>query len=148
MENNEKYCITAEQIEEFQAQLTHYRVCRLKCNCCGDVLAHINRTKEPQSYRLLTCSCGKVQLVTHIFAYHIIGFPEDYEDLSEKWPEKLDYYIWKAKNQRGLTDEQVDYFLEHCDDWTLLPEYSKHCRTFGSEHALEIIKEEHGVSLE
>ncbi len=139
MADNEKYQITAEQIKEFQAQLTHYRVCRVKCNCCGDVLEHVNRTKEPQSHRMMTCSCGKVQLDPHIFTYRIIGFPEDYEDLSEVWPEKLDYYIWKAKHQRGLTDEQVNYFLDRCDDWKLLPKYAKHCRAFGQERALEIL---------
>lgn len=148
MENNEKYYITTEQIKEFQAKLPYYRICRVKCKCCGDVLEHINRTKEQKSHQMMTCSCGKVQLDPHIFAYRIIGFTEDYEDLSEKWPEKLDYYIWKATHQRGLTDEQVNYFLHRCTDWTLLPEYSKHCRTFGSECALEIIKEAHGVSLE
>ena len=139
MADNEKYQITAEQIKEFQAQLTHYRVCRVKCNCCGDVLEHVNRTKEPQSHRMMTCSCGKVQLDPHIFTYRIIGFPEDYEDLSEVWPEKLDYYIWKAKHQRGLTDEQVHNFLDRCDDWKLLPKYAKHCRAFGQERALEIL---------
>lgn len=88
LNDKEPYVITAEQIKEFQAQLTHYRVCRVKCKCCGDVLEHVNRTKEPQSHRMLTCTCGKVQLDPHVFAYRINGYPEDYEDLSEKWPEK------------------------------------------------------------
>ena len=55
-----------------------------------------------------------------------------------------DYYIWKAKHQRGLTDEEINYFLDNYSDWTLLPYYSKHCRAFGAKHALELIREEYG----
>ena len=128
-------------------EIKYYRVCQVKCKCCGDVLKHVNHTKEPQSHRMMTCSCGKVQLDPHICAYRINGFPDDYEDLSEEWPEKLDYYIWKAKHQHGLTDEQVNYFLKDCTDWTLLLEYAQHCRAFGKEHALKILYEEYSDNI-
>ena len=63
----------------------YYRVCRVRCKCCGDVLEHVNQTKEMTSHQILTCSCGKVHLDPAVFMYRIIGDPMNYEDLSEVW---------------------------------------------------------------
>ena len=35
-----------------------------------------------------------------------------------------EYYIWKAKNQRGLTEEQIQFFLDNHPRYDLLPHYS------------------------
>lgn len=67
--------------------LTHYRVCRVRCKRCGDVLEHVNQTKQDNAPRMLVCSCQKVALDPAALMYRIVGHPDDYEDLSEKWPE-------------------------------------------------------------
>lgn len=68
--------------------MTYYRVCRVRCKCCGDVLEHINRTKQHDFNDMMTCSCGRVQLDPAPLMYRILGDPADYEDLSEEWPEQ------------------------------------------------------------
>ncbi len=68
-------------------ELTYYRVCRVKCKRCGDVLERINRTKDDNYSRMLHCSCGKVALDPAAIMYRVLGEPADYEDLSEKWGE-------------------------------------------------------------
>ena len=67
--------------------LTYYRVCRVRCKCCGDVLEQVNITKDDNSSGLIRCSCGKVALDPSPIMYRIIGASVDYEDLSEKWDE-------------------------------------------------------------
>ena len=91
MPDDEKYHITDEQVAAFQRDYLHkkeatfYRVCRIRCKCCGDVLERTFQTKEMKSYDMQWCQCGKVALDPHVVAYRVIGYPEDYEDLSEKW---------------------------------------------------------------
>ena len=63
----------------------YYKVCRVKCLHCGDVLEHINRTKQDNYNRALWCACKKVMLDPSASFYRIGGNPEDYEDLSEIW---------------------------------------------------------------
>lgn len=65
----------------------YYRVCRVRCNCCGDVLEHVNRTKADNYPRIFYCSCGKVGLDPAAFGYRIVGNFDDFEDLSEEWKE-------------------------------------------------------------
>lgn len=60
--------------------------------------------------------------------------------------ERREYYIWKAKYQRNLTDEQVNYFLQHDTRWELLPVYSKFVRDFGPEGALKEVHQMFGTS--
>ncbi len=67
--------------------LTYYRICRVKCKCCGDVLEYVNLTKNDTGSALLRCSCGKVALDPSPIMYRIIGASVDYEDLSEEWNE-------------------------------------------------------------
>ncbi len=63
-------------------------------------------------------------------------------EMTEK--ERRDYYIWKAKYQRGLTDEQVNFFLQNDDRWELLPVYSLYVKKMGEQGALDQIREEYG----
>lgn len=58
--------------------------------------------------------------------------------------EKRDYYIWKAKHQRGLTDEQINFFLQNHPRWDLLPLYSLYVKKMGEQGALAQIKQEYG----
>lgn len=68
-------------------ELTYYRVCRVRCKHCGEVLEHTFHTKEMNSCRMRWCGCGKTALDPHPVAYRILG--DDYEDLSEKWSDDL-----------------------------------------------------------
>lgn len=45
-------------------------------------------------------------------------------------------HIWKAKHQRGLTDEQIQYFLDRDSRFDLLPYYSLGCNRLGCEQGL------------
>lgn len=64
-----------------------YKICRVKCNSCGDVLEHINQTKEDNALQMIYCSCGQVALDPSAQLYRIVGNSEDFEDLSEEWKE-------------------------------------------------------------
>ena len=108
--------------------MKNYRVCRVRCLCCGDVLEHVNHSKEPLSNRMVTCSCGKVQLDPHVCTYRIIGFPSDYEDLSEVWKENTmtreeAKAVIETLINSGILDEHVEQSLveiaDHIckDDW-------------------------------
>ena len=65
-------------------EIKYYKICRVKCKCCGDVLEHINQTKDERN-SLFYCHCGKVGLDPSPVMYRIIGAEEDFEDLSEEW---------------------------------------------------------------
>ena len=67
-------------------EFKYYKVCRVRCKRCGDVLEHVNRSKNELS-TLMTCSCGKVALDPSPLFHRILGNDEDYEDLSEEWKE-------------------------------------------------------------
>lgn len=55
--------------------------------------------------------------------------------------EQRDHYIWKAKHQRGLTDEQVQYFLDRDTRYDLMPYYSLCCKRLGCEQGYaEVVK--------
>lgn len=69
-----------------KAGVKYYKVCRVRCRLCGDVLEHVNQSKTERS-RLMLCSCRKVGLDPAAILYRILGNPEDMEDLSEEWPE-------------------------------------------------------------
>lgn len=66
----------------------YFRICRLRCKCCGTVLEWKNRSKDDwgPGYALY-CQCGKVGLDPSAAAYRILGDKENWEDLSEKWEE-------------------------------------------------------------
>lgn len=65
--------------------LKHYKVCRVKCKRCGDVIKHVNRTKEENYHTTLYCSCGNVGLDPSATLYRIVSKSTDFEDLSEEW---------------------------------------------------------------
>ncbi len=65
--------------------LKYYRVCRVRCKKCGDVLEHVNQTKDENVCHTSYCRCGTVGLDPSATLYRILGNPSDYEDLSEEW---------------------------------------------------------------
>lgn len=46
-------------------------------------------------------------------------------------------YIWKAKHQRGLSDEQINFFLQHHPRWELLPYYATFVKRVSMQEALD-----------
>lgn len=66
-------------------ELKYFKICRVKCDCCGDVLEYVNETKESNSPTVLYCSCKKVGLDPSATMYRILGNEEDYTDLSVEW---------------------------------------------------------------
>lgn len=72
---------------EREKDVQYFKVCRIRCRCCGDVLEYINQSKTEHG-RLMLCSCRKVGLDPAASMYRTLGNPEDVEDLSEEWPEE------------------------------------------------------------
>ena len=67
-------------------ELKYFKICRVKCNCCGDVLEYVNQSKQDNGLRIMMiCRCGRVGLDPAALAYRVIGADEDLEDLSEEW---------------------------------------------------------------
>lgn len=66
----------------------YYKVCRVRCLRCGDVLEHENESKDDLHNWALWCSCKKVMLDPSALFYRIVGDPAMYEDLSEEWSDK------------------------------------------------------------
>lgn len=64
--------------------MEYFRVLRVHCKCCGDVLEHSFNSKTERG-RLMLCSCRKVGLDPAAVMYRILGDSEDYEDQSEAW---------------------------------------------------------------
>lgn len=64
--------------------MKYYRICRVKCRWCGDLLEHINQAKADSHFRIRWCRCGKVGLDPAAVGYRIMGEPAAYEDLSEE----------------------------------------------------------------
>ncbi len=56
-----------------------------------------------------------------------------------------EYYIQKAKRQRGLTDEQIDFFLRNHSRWDLLPVYARFVKKMGMHGALEQVRSNYGA---
>lgn len=54
------------------------------------------------------------------------------------------YYVEKAKRQRGLTDEQIDFFLQNHSRWDLLPYYACYVKKLGMQGALEEVRAQFG----
>ena len=48
-----------------------------------------------------------------------------------------EYYIQKAMRERGLTDEQINFFLQNHPRWELLPYYAAFVKRVGEQEALE-----------
>ena len=48
-----------------------------------------------------------------------------------------EYYIQKAKRQRGLTDEQINFFLQRHPRWQLLPYYATFVKRVSMQEALD-----------
>ena len=57
-----------------------------------------------------------------------------------------EYFIRKAKRERGLSDEEIDYFLQRHPRWDLLPYYARFVRKLGPEEALNEVRQMFGDS--
>lgn len=68
--------------------MKYYKLCRVKCLRCNDVLEHVNQAKDDRHFHILWCNCGKVGLDPAAVGYRVLGDPSDYVDLSEEWPEE------------------------------------------------------------
>lgn len=66
-------------------KIKYYKICRVRCKLCGDILEHENKTKQEGQKDALFCSCKKTVLDPSASFYRILGNPNDYEDLSEEW---------------------------------------------------------------
>lgn len=67
--------------------MKYYKICRVKCHCCGDVVEHVNQSKDDNHHITLYCSCGNVGLDPSATLYRIVSKSIDFEDLSEEWKE-------------------------------------------------------------
>ena len=67
-------------------KLKYYKVCRIRCLHCGDVLKHVNQTKEENSAQMMYCSCRRIGLDPSATLYRVVTtFGAKFEDLSEEW---------------------------------------------------------------
>lgn len=65
--------------------MKYYKVCRVRCKLCDDVLEHVNQTKEDNHHTMLYCSCGNVGLDPSATLYRIVSKSGEFEDLSKEW---------------------------------------------------------------
>ena len=69
-------------------ELKYTKVCRIRCRHCSTVLEWVNRSKEDNgSGRVMMCKCGKVGLDPSASLYRILGYQEDWDNLSIPWDE-------------------------------------------------------------
>lgn len=101
-----------------------YKICRIRCKCCGDILEYINRSKDDRSGVLRFCSCKKVGLDAAACMYRILGESKHYEDLSEEWPEEESDsellepcpFCGSKKIEIQEWDENIHGFWISCED--------------------------------
>lgn len=69
--------------------MKHFKICRVRCLCCGDVIEHINHTKDDNSARVMYCSCRQVGLDPSASLYRVVTAEgANFEDLSEERKEE------------------------------------------------------------
>ena len=75
-------------------EIKFFKVCRVRCKNCGDVLEHVNQSKQDNGAGMMWCTCGKIGLDPSACFYRIVGneipegsFENSFEDLSEEWEE-------------------------------------------------------------
>ncbi len=57
-----------------------------------------------------------------------------------------EHYIRKAKRQRGLTDEQIEFFLQRHPRWDLLPWFSFYVKHgFTEQEAFDEVVKRYGM---
>lgn len=89
--------------------LKYYKVCRVKCLLCGDVLERVNQTKQDNGH-LMMCRCKKVGLDPSASMFRILGSPEHYEDLSEEWPAE------EPPGHKSLEDRLTSFYDKPIDE--------------------------------
>lgn len=71
----------------------YFKVCRVRCKHCGDVLEYENESKRDNGPCIvMKCKCGRIGMDAASLAYRVMVFPlgtfDDPEDLSEEWNEE------------------------------------------------------------
>lgn len=89
-----------------------YRVCRVRCKRCGDVLEHVNKTKDENAARVMYCSCRATGVDPAAVMYRILGSPFDYEDLSEEWDENSQLRASPPQDRTAVRNKKFRTFTE------------------------------------
>lgn len=69
-------------------ELKAFKICRIRCRCCGSILEYKNRSKtDCGAGRMMVCNCGSIGLDPAALMYRIacLKTGAEYEDLSEPW---------------------------------------------------------------
>lgn len=96
--------------------MKYYRVCRARCKQCGDIVEHVNQSKDENAPRVMYCSCKAVGLDPSATMYRILGSSADYTDLSEEWDDNSqlravppqDRTAVRVKKLRHFTNEESE----------------------------------------
>lgn len=112
----------------------------------------MERQDYPRFFKAIDEAIQGLELEARCYGYldepehtELINYLKTYKE-KMKDNEHREYHIWKAKMQRGLTDEQINYFLQHDTRYELLPVYSKFVRDFGLEGALKEVHQMFGTA--
>lgn len=91
--------------------LKYYKVCRVKCRSCGDVLEYENRSRTDRGPGApMMCSCKKVGLDPSATMFRILGNGEHFEDLSEEWPAE------EPSGHKSLEDRLTSFYDKPIDE--------------------------------
>ncbi len=92
--------------------MKYYRVCRVRCKRCGDILEYVNKTKDENASRVLYCSCGAVGLDPSAALYRILGTSADYTDLSEEWDDNSQLRAMPPQDRTPIRDKKLRHFTD------------------------------------
>ena len=90
--------------------MKYYRVCRVRCKRCGEMLEHVNQTKDENAPRVMSCSCGAVGLDPSATLYRILGNSADYTDLSEEWDDNSQLRAMPPQDRTAVRDKKLKDF--------------------------------------
>lgn len=130
--------------------MKYFKVCRVRCRKCGDVLEYVNKIKLSRGM-LRYCSCGAVGLDPATVMYRILGNPEDYEDMSEEWNDVVEQVAAtigfpldeedKARIRRDPENSVAELVKEHTVDLKLyeeaMAEHKKNPITYTHKEVLD-----------
>ena len=96
--------------------IKYYRVCRVWCKQCGEILEHVNQTKDENTLRVMNCSCGAVGLDPSATLYRILDSRANYADLSEEWDENTQLCTTSPQDQTTIRSKRLRNFVgEECN---------------------------------
>lgn len=72
--------------------LKYFRICRVRCNSCGQILEWHAHSKTDCALGMLVCDCRKIGLSPAASLYRIAALEKDavWEDLADPWDESED----------------------------------------------------------